>query len=231
MMARGTQLRILLADLRAEAGHSTSTNLGDATQEMMLTLLERVQRRLWSDWSWPFLQVHRDVSLAIGQRYYDLPTDVALERIERAEVKDGGYWHRLIWGISSSEYSAYDSDQDSRSWPPLRWDAYEGDQLEIWPMPSQGVDATTGNGTLRLRGVKTLSALVALDDTADLDDQLVVLFAAAELLARQKSGDAELKLAQANAHYQRLKARLSKTDPIVLSGQPPVQRERLYVAR
>ena len=98
-------------------------------------------------------------------------------------------------------------------------------------MPSQGVDATTGSGTLRLRGVKTLSALVALDDTADLDDQLVVLFSAAELLARQKSGDAQLKLAQANAHFQRLKARLSKTDPIVLSGQPPVQRERLYVAR
>ena len=223
-MARGTQLRTLLADLRAEVGHATSTNLGDATQEMMLTLLERVQRRLWSEWSWPFLQVRRDISLAIGQRYYDMPSDVSLERIERAEVKDGGYWHRLIWGISDSDYSAYDSDQDTRSWPPLRWDSYEGNQLEIWPMPSQG------DGTLRLRGVKTLSALVALDDTADLDDQLIVLFAAAELLARQKSGDAQLKLAQANAHFQRLKARLSKTDPVVLGEQPPVQRDRLFVA-
>ena len=229
-MARGTQLRTLLADLRAEVGHATSTNLGDATQEMMLALLERVQRRLWSEWSWPFLQVRRDISLAVGQRYYDMPSDVSLERSERAEVKDGGYWHRLIWGISDSDYSAYDSDQDTRSWPPLKWDAYEGDQLEIWPTPSQGVNATTGNGTLRIRGVKALSALVALDDTADLDDQLIVLFAAAELLARQKSGDAQLKLAQANAHFQRLKARLSKTDPVVLGEQPPVQRDRLFVA-
>ena len=229
-MARGTQLRTLLADLRAEVGHATSTNLGDATQEMMLTLLERVQRRLWSEWSWPFLQVKRDISLAVGQRYYDMPSDVALERIERAEVKDGGLWRRLIWGISDSDYSAYDSDQDTRSWPPLKWDAYEGDQLEIWPTPSQGVNATTGNGTLRLRGVKTLSVLVALDDRADLDDQLIVLFAAAELLARQKSGDAQLKLAQANAHFQRLKARLSKTDPVVLGEGPPVQRDRLFMA-
>ena len=229
-MARGIQLRTLLADLRAEVGHSTSTNLGDATQEMMLTLLERVQRRLWYEWSWPFLQVKRDISLAVGQRYYDMPSDVSLERIERAEVKDGGSWHRLIWGISEDEYTAYDSDQDTRSWPPLRWDAYEGDQLEVWPLPSQGVNATTGNGTLRLRGVKTLSALVALDDTADLDDQLIVLFAAAELLARQKSGDAQLKLAQANAHFQRLKARLSKSDPVVFGEEPPVQRERLFVA-
>ena len=229
-MARGTQLRTLLADLRAEVGHSTSTNLGDATQEMMLTLLERVQRRLWSEWSWPFLQVKRDISLAVGQRYYDMPSDVSLERIERAEVKDGGSWHRLIWGISEDEYTAYDSDQDTRSWPPLKWDAYEGDQLEVWPLPSQGVNATTGNGTLRLRGVKTLSALIALDDMADLDDQLIVLFAAAELLARQKSGDAQLKLAQANAHFQRLKARLSKSDPVVFGEEPPVQRDRLFVA-
>ncbi len=54
-MARNTTLQVLLDDLRAEAGHSVQANLGQATETMMLTLLNRVQRRLWEDFSWPFL--------------------------------------------------------------------------------------------------------------------------------------------------------------------------------
>jgi hypothetical protein len=51
-----------------------------------------------------------------------------------------------------------------------------------------------------------------------LDDQLIILFAASELLTRQKSPDAQMKGQQAQVHYQRLRARLSKTEPLVLGG-------------
>ena len=63
---------------------------------------------------------------------------------------------------------------------------------------------------------------MADSDRADLDDQLIVLFAAGELLQRQKAGDAKDKLLQAAAHYQRLKARNSKSDSFVMSQDEPL---------
>ena len=78
---------------------------------------------------------------------------------------------------------------------------------------------------VRFHGIKNLNGLIAETDKADLDDQLIVLYASAEMLARQKQADAQNKLAQAQAHYARLKARLSKTETFVLGGGEP---EGLY---
>jgi hypothetical protein len=222
-MARNTTLQVLLDDLRSEAGHAISASLGQATEQMMLKLLNRVQRRLWEDFSWPFLHTQKDIVLQAGQRYYNVPSGITLERIETASFKYGGAWVRVKYGIDPSHYNQYDSDRDTRSWPIMRYRAYgdvEG-QVEVWPIPSNNGDASTGEGTLRLKGVKNLNPLSAKTDTADLDDQLIVLFAAGELLARQKSADAQMKLMQANQHYLRVKGRLSKGEPIVFGDAEP----------
>ena len=79
----------------------------------------------------------------------------------------------------------------------------------------------TGTDSVRVSGIKNLSALTGEADTADLDDQLIVLYAASEILARQKQGDAQNKIAQATAHYARLKARMSKTETFVIGGGEP----------
>ena len=68
-MARNTTLQVLLDDLRAEAGHSIASNFGQATETMLLKLLNRVQRRLWEDFAWPFLRVKSDIAMQAGQRY------------------------------------------------------------------------------------------------------------------------------------------------------------------
>jgi hypothetical protein len=60
---------------------------------------------------------------------------------------------------------------------------------------------------LQFIGKRKLGNLVANEDTADLDDRLIVLFAAAEILANQKSEDAQAKLSLANERYARLKGR------------------------
>ena len=222
-MARNTTLQVLLDDLRAEAGHSLSANLGQATEAMMLKLLNRVQRRLWEDFSWPFLHTKKDIVMQAGQRYYNVPEGLTLERIESAKFKWGNRWDRMKYGIDPSHYNQYDSDRDTRSWPVMRYEAY-GDvagQIEVWPVPANNGDSSTGDGLVRLEGVKNLSPLSAKTDTADLDDQLIVLFAAAELLTRQKSADAQLKMAQAQAHYLRVKGRLSKGEPIVFGDEEP----------
>jgi len=222
-MARNTTLQVLLDDLRAEAGHSVQANLGRATETMMLTLLNRVQRRLWEDFSWPFLHTKKNIVMQAGDRYYNVPSGMTLERIESAEFKWSNRWGKVKYGIEPGHYNQWDSDRDVRSWPILRYEAY-GDvagQLEVWPVPSENGDATTGEGNLRLEGVKNLSPLNAKTDTADLDDQLIVLFAAAELLARQKSADGQIKMGQAQSHYVRVKGRLSKGESIVFGNEDP----------
>ena len=149
---------------------------------------------------------------------YDLPTGITIERVQQASCKYGGVWQDVVYGITPENYTDYDSDRDVRSWPIERFTAYGASQIEVWPIPSNNADATTGDGLLRLEGTGNLSPFVALSDTADLDDQLLVLYAAGELLVRQKSPDGQLKMAQAQQHYQRLKARLSKGSSIVLGG-------------
>ena len=227
-MARNTTLQVLLNDLRSESGHAISSALGKSTQEMMVNLLNRVQRRLWEDFAWPFLQVKKDITLQAGQRYYDIPSGLTLERVQSASFKNGSSWHKIFYGISTQDYTVHDSDTGSRSWPSRKYEAYGAPQVEVWPIPSENTNTTTGDGLFRLEGTGNLSTFVSMSDTADLDDQLIVLFAASELLTRQKSPDAQLKGQQAQVHYQRLRARLSKTEPLVL-GEEAAQSIPMHV--
>lgn len=217
-MARNVTLQVLLNDLRSESGHAISASMGKGTQEMMINLLTRVQKRLWEDFAWPFLQVKKDIAMQAGSRYYDVPSGLTLERIQKASLKYGGTWEHLEYGISADDYSIHDSDRGIRTWPVERYEAYGISQIEVWPIPSDNANTTTGEGLLRLEGTGNLSSFVSLSDTADLDDQLIVLFAASEILTRQKSPDAKAKAGQAAAHYQRLRARLSKTSSVVIGG-------------
>lgn len=59
----------------------------------------------------------------------------------------------------------------------MQYDAYGSvaGQIEVWPVPSNNGSASTKEGVLRLQGIKNLSPLGAKTDTADLDDQLIVL--------------------------------------------------------
>src|SRR5687768_15035077 len=109
-MARNATLGQLIQDVRAEAGHSLQASLGTAMRDVIINILQRQQRRLWEDSDWPFLRVRRDVVVQAGQRYYDLPTDMTLERVERVEFKHGNLWEPLYYGIGAEQYNRYDSD-------------------------------------------------------------------------------------------------------------------------
>lgn len=220
-MARGTTLGQLIEDLRAETGHALAPSLGASTRDVFITVLRRQQKRLWEDYAWPFLRVHRDVAVQAGQRYYNLPVDMTWERIERVEFKWGDRWQRLEYGIGLEHYNQYDSDLDIRSYPVYRYREAGGNQVELWPVPSENGSTTTHTGIVRFTGIRNLSPFIATADRADLDDQLIVLFAAAEVLARQKANDASSKLAQAQAHYARLKARNSKSEAFVMGADEP----------
>lgn len=218
-MARGSTLGQLLDDLRAEVGHSLNPALGVNTRDVLINVLQRQQKRLWEDYTWPFLRVDRDITAQAGLRYYTLPADLTFERIELVEFKWGDRWYPLTYHIGREQLNQYDSDRDVRSWPVERWDVTDDGRIEVWPVPAQNGNASTGDGTIRLRGIRKLRPLLADADAADLDDQLIVLYAAAEILARQKQADAQNKLQQAQAHYARLKARTSKGDTFVMGAR------------
>jgi hypothetical protein len=220
-MARNTTLGELIDDLRAEAGHSLQSNLGPAMRDVLIKILQRQQRRLWEENDWSFLRVKRDVLAQAGQRYYNIPSDMVLESIERVEFKWEDRWQTLDYGIGQVQYDQYDSDRDIRSWPIYRWEEAENNQVEVWPIPSNNADPLTNSGAIRFTGKRNLQPLVAESDQADLDDTLLVLYSAAEVLAREKAEDATLKLQMAERHLNRLRARTSKRSTFTLSGEEP----------
>lgn len=226
-MARKTTLGQLINDVRAEAGHSLAPNLGASMRDVIINVLQRQQRMLWEGYDWPFLRVVRHVPVQAGSRYYDFPEELSIERVESVEFKWGNQWTPVEYGIETCHLDVSDSDAGVRSWPIERWDEADGDQLEVWPIPTN--DGTTDgakDGCLRFTGIRKLSRLTEESDRADLDDTLLVLFSAAEILAREKANDAGLKLQRAERHLSTLKARNAKSGGFSMIGGHEVRRPR-----
>lgn len=209
-MARGKTLQSLLQDFRAEIRTSQNAAHNVNVRETHVRLLQRVQETLWESADWPHLRVRRLMDLQAGQRYYASDDDIHIDRLESIDVMYGGDWCVVTPGISNEHYAAWNSDLDQRSWPAERWQVYEDDEFEVWPIPAQNADATSLEGKLRLTGIRNLSPLVADDDRADLDNRLIVLFAAAETLAASGADDAPLKLRQAEKRLNDLTSNQSK---------------------
>lgn len=210
---RGQTLDKLLNGLRAEARLSLDPahNTNDRAAQVMH--LQRVQEWLWDDHDWPFLRVERTIPVVAGQRFYDFPEDLSLDRVEKLEFFADGAWCLLAPGIDSGCYTIRNPELGETDWPPRRWrlyeDAAETDQantrFEIWPVPDRDLDSSTLDGQLKFTGIRRLQPLVADTDRADLDDRMIVLFAAAERLASAGSKDAKLKQDLALKRYAKMR--------------------------
>lgn len=206
-MARGTQLIDLVTQLKAEVGASASVALGIDKTASYKQKLRRVQEHLYNDYDWPHLRVDTSKALVAGSRFYDPPTSpysLNYERIEEVVVYYSGQPHEVKRGIGFEQYAAYDPEQNQRADPTQRWDIrWTGtkEQIEVWPLPA------SGDMTLRFLGIRPLRDLISDDDVTDLDDNLIVLFTAAEIMGGKKSEAAQSVLAAANSLYTTLKGR------------------------
>lgn len=240
---RGQTLGELLSDLKAECGYSQNTAHGINNHESLTQVLKRTQRRLWSDWDWMHMRVSRDMQINAGQRYYNCPTDLPYERVDAVEVKFGGQWLPLVFGINERHYSIYDPRIDERSWPIRNWDVAEDPadtagtpdnrgMIEVWPLPSDSGTAPTPpedndlEGWIRLTGIRFLRPFTALSDRCDLDGDLIVLYAAAEVLQRDRKEDAQVKLQQAQQLFLRLRGNQEKNRTFILAGDDPADRAK-----
>lgn len=215
---RGKTLGQLVDDLRVEVGMDPNPALSLNIVPKLKLTLRREQERLYEDFNWPFLRIRVDVPLAAGQRYYDVPDELDLERIEKIEYYWGTRWQDLTRGIGQEQFTIYNSDEDVRVEPAYRWDVLDtgsGPQIEIWPVPP--VD----DRLVRFTGIRKLTDLVSDSDKADLDDRMLVLFAASEFIS--DGNKAAEKRAKALDLYTTLKARSTQTrsNAFSLGGPPP----------
>lgn len=221
-MARGATLESILNKVRAKARLSLSPANNIQVRDSHVVLIQAEQDRLWDDFAWPHLRVHKLIPLAAGQFKYDLPEDdysandgtytLRMDRVENVSVRDGGEWVPLHPEISEANYSRYESALDERSWPVTNWKADDNDQVEVWPIPDQDGDEDTLEGYLRVTGIRNLQPLVEDADRADLDDEMLSDYVASNLLAATGAKDAGIRLEAANKRYAKLKGKQTKTD-------------------
>lgn len=227
---RGTQLTRLISKLRAELSRSTLVSVGVDDVEILKNTLQRVQETLYYDYDWPHLrQMFPAVQLMAGQRYYELPDLLNYERIETVAVRRSGRPVPLERGITFEHYCTFDSDAGIRAPLAQRWDVRwveTKEQIEVWPIPADSSEQ------VQFEGIRALHPLIDGKDVCDLDDNLVVLFAAYELLQHAESADANVKLKAAQALYSRLKGRVTggSSDVRMGMGRPNLRPFRATVA-
>jgi hypothetical protein len=201
---RNQALSSVLRKYRQEIHVSDNPAHNASVRDSQVYELQTEQERLWKKHSWPFLRVERYIDLQAGQRFYDTrgaklydgtpKSDLGIERLEKVELRWGPGWYELRPDIGPGEYQRVDSELGTRGWPCEAWRVYEDEQFEIWPIPSENADPVSIDGRLRLTGIRDLRPFIADDDRCDLDDNMVIKFAAARYKAGSGGKDAQIVL-------------------------------------
>lgn len=214
-MARNRTLDQVVQATLAEAGLPARDTPGRNMDDQVVQTVRRVYERLHGDHTWRHLILQRDIQLAAGQRYYSWPFDLDPDRTGRVWTLEDSqdHWREVCYGIGPEEWNHYNPERDERADPVRAWQRWtlqreDGDMVEVWPLPA------SNSGLLRLEGMPYPKRLVRGNDTVDLDDQMIALFAAGELLTRHNSADAEIKLQHALARQNSLQSQQNASDPV-----------------
>lgn len=216
---RGRTLTQLIESVRLESGRSASTTLGQNEEPALKQRINRAYEFFWFDYNWNHLKImDADKAVSAGTYKFDPPTSVDLERLEKVAVRFSTLWRPVERGITTELYNALDSEADVRSEPIEKYDIQwtgSAPQIVVWPRP-------IADTTVRFQGYKAFAKLVNGSDVCLLDDQLIYLHVAAELLAKSEDPDAGAIAAAAQRRYNVLKFGLGKNrnSKFNLKGQP-----------
>ena len=235
-MARGTLVSTLLSMLKAECGMSLDAT-ASAKDAALIQLLSNKQLFLSAEYSWPYLKHKWNVDCAVNARYLDIPTQddrgenvtINFERPVITEVRFGNIWIPVEYGINAEQYSAIDPELGKTNSPIRNWqfstnpnESSNANQFEIWPM------AATVQ-TFRFTGQRVLNALAATTDRADLDDLLIVLYTAADLVGPKQTAT---KVAAAQARLRQVRGGMPSERGrfnLACGGRPNAKMEKKHI--
>lgn len=188
----------MVIDLRAEAGHSLLLGQGTNMEDTLKYYLRRTQRELYTGFDWPQFMIYETVPVQAGDRFLTGLSNIDKEQVNDMWCSNGSGWTPMVFGITPAEYSATNSDAGQQGWPIRRY-RYDDtqDAFELWPLPSMDTSIMAHGQTL-------LPPLIDDADQSLLDGHLIVMFAAANVLARQKDEDASLVLNKAQQYLNSL---------------------------
>ncbi len=211
---RNKTLEELIEDVRLEAGRSSKVNLGISERPAIIQRINRVYEKVYADHDWPHLKIERYISAQALERYYDPPDDMDFERILRMEVRWGNQWRPLCRGITRDHMDVLDSRVNTNREDPIRnWqivlpEGEDKEQLEFWPLA-----ATNGVENIFFEGIKKFKKLVNDSDRCLLDNNVIALLTAGEMLAKGNKQDAAIKLREGQDIMNTLKKRGMNTFP------------------
>lgn len=209
--------------LHAEAGEEMDETISPAMISKENQLLNNMQAFLVNQHAYLLGKARVELAAVVGTQYYDLPSGVDFDRLESPEfINVANFRYRLGFGIGQEEYNIFRSDLGVRASPVMRWDlvnvtsgATTKLQIELWPIPSVAQ-------TLMIAGTLPLTQMTADADKCVIDDLVLILFTAAQLVAKHQGGDAQAVLAKAQAALQSIRAsKPSKYDVFNISGGMP----------
>jgi len=190
--------------VRNEAKLSSKSSRGVDHRDHIVQIIKRTHEQLYDDYDWEYMLIHKEDAgkiLQAGERYYDYPAGLNVERAFDLWHKYGNVWVPLEYGISQHHYSQHDSDTDERADPALAWQVRDEKQFEIWPIPTQSIEE------VRFSGHKALNILDGDDARLNMDDILISLMCASEILTDNNQPGAPLKTSLATARLQKMRAR------------------------
>lgn len=210
---------------RNEARLSTNSSRGIDHLDHVKQLVKRHYQMLCEDYEWEHLQIKRDYDvsrkqLQAGSRHYDFPTALNPQKITDAWLKWGNVWRKLDYGIRFADYSGLDPDNSVRADPVLRWDFYGGTQFEVFPVPASNGDAAAPySNWIAFDGQKAVEQYVSDTNRADIDDLLIALNVAGELLAENgQKAASDAKISAAGRRMFRLRGNLGNKGRFVMGG-------------
>ena len=223
-MRLGKQLSMLVSDLRSECGISQVEANNIQATGSQVALLQQTQQRLYDDHEWPHLRVRRPLALVSGQRFYEPPADISIERIEGIDVLLFGSEepYRLKEGVELRHMARCNSNRGETDWPPRRWRFSEDYQIELWPVPTAA--GAEDMPLVEVVGIRKLGKFVDMQDRASIDGRLITLFAAAELLAATDKDLASMKLAQAQKRLSTLRGQEMRPRTFSMFGDRHAER-------
>jgi hypothetical protein len=219
-MARGTQLSIALTMLKNKIKANVYAGVAASNDYSYCIDIYRKQQWLATQYDWPFLEERWDIQLVPYPqspanptnfqpwRYYNFPTldednnivAINFERPSNAYVWWSDSWLDVDVGIGIEEFNFRNSDgtPPNSGAPPdqldpvQRWQWNDQAQFEVWPIPAS-------NQVFRIVGQRVCQPLIdfpnatpLMANTLDLDDELVTLYVAAEILADMGKGNARV---------------------------------------